>query len=221
MQIEKAKHPCEIVYNIGANNIKYGDTPGICRITGKNGIGIPFDKWVKKTFTDHAYLFPGDIISNQAAFCFDEGSEILQEKTGRERKQRFRTYSHIIHDNKWYCRTKADKVAIYNHIINGAEIVCLTDTGQKHVFFKHRPGFWQLDEMYVKPNVPLFKLIHKMMSDLLHLGFSQIEIISGRYLQYRILKAGLSNWKKLEDNLKPHRNTNIFNLSAWMQFKHE
>ena len=61
-------------------------------LPGKEGVGINFAKWVRDTFNDHDSLFPGTIISNEALFCFDESSEIIQKKTGREKPQRFRTY---------------------------------------------------------------------------------------------------------------------------------
>lgn len=212
-------HPCERIYQLGANGKIYGEIKGVCRITGKESIGIPFEKWVKKTFTDWTFLKPGTIISNEAAFCFDEASDIVAKKAGKEKKQRFRTYSHVVSNNKWYCLTKADKEKIYNFIIKDAELICLTDTGQRHMLFKHRPGFWQLDEMYVKPDIPLFKKIHKLMSDMLCLDFSQTEIITGDFKQYRIMNAGLANWKKIEDQLKVYRGSEIFKLTSWMQFK--
>lgn len=59
------KHVCEIMYDIAANNIVYGDTTGICRITGKQSKGIAFEKWVRRTFTDFAYLKAGTIISKK------------------------------------------------------------------------------------------------------------------------------------------------------------
>src|SRR5690606_17378661 len=131
----KMIHPCETIYYLGANRKIYGTTPGTCRITGKEPTDTPFDKWVKETFTDHAYLKTGNIISNEAVFCFDESSEIIQKKTGRDKLQRYRTYAHIVHNGECYCLTKADKRKICELIITGAALVCVTDTGQKHVLF--------------------------------------------------------------------------------------
>ncbi len=212
------KHPCHIVYDIGSEGIIYGEHPGICRITGQESVGLPFNKWVKDTFTDHAFLKPGNIISNQALFCFDEKSTIIQKLKNRDKPQRFRTYSHIIHDGKWHICTKADKRLIYNLIITGASLVCLTDSGQKHVFFKHRPGMWQLDDSYIMPDIDVFTWLHKQMCSLLDKGFSQTEVITGHYLQYRILQATVPAWKQIEDNIKPHRGTSLFNLAAWLLF---
>lgn len=214
-------HICKRIHQIGGENIKYGDTEGICRITGEKGIGVPFNKWVKKTFNDWAYLKPGDIISNEAMFCFDEKSEIIQRKTGREKLQRFRTYSHIIHKGNWYCVTKADKRKIAEFIISGAELVCLTETGQKHILFKHRDGFWQLDELYIKPDTKLFKLLHGNMCELLNLKFSQKEIITGAYISARIVKAGVENWKKHEEIIKHHRGSGFFDFVSFLLYKTE
>jgi hypothetical protein len=210
-------HPCERIYLIGANGIIYGNEPGICRITGKQSTGILFKNWVRDTFTDHSYLLPGNIISNEALFCFDESSELLMKLTGREKPQRFRTYSHIVSDGKWHIFTKADKATVYDLIVSGnCELVCLAESGQKHILFKHKNRMWQVEEMQIMPDIPLLQILHENMQNLLNIGFSQAEIITGNYIGYRIMKAGIPAWAAYEENLKPHRKTQIFNFSTWM-----
>lgn len=211
-------HPCDIVYRLSGSGIVYGETPGVCRITGNQSEGVPFENWVKDTFNDYAFLRPGDIISNESLFCFDEQSDFLMRKTGRDKPQRFRTYSHIVKGNDWYCLTKADKQQIFELIVSGAEIVSLTDTGQKHVFFKHKIGFWQLDDLYIVPNIPAFHKCHGLCCDLLRCGFSQGEIIENSYKFNRIELAGLDRWKSLESELKAFRGSGIFKLATWMLF---
>jgi hypothetical protein len=215
------KHTCEQIYEIGANNKVYGHEKGLCRITGKESTGVLFDKWVRNTFNDHDYLFPGTIISNEALFCFDESSEIVQRKTGRGKPQRFRTYSHIIKDGEWYCVTKGDKRKIFELIVEGAEVVCLTETGQKHVLFKHKNGMWQLDELHVKPDIELLGLLHYHMCELLAYQFSQSEIITGDYKSNRILKAGLKNWKEHENIIKEYRGSGIFDFTSFILYTDE
>jgi hypothetical protein len=56
------------------------------------------------------------------------------------------------------------------------------------------------------------------MCALLDLGFSQAEVISGNYLQYRILRAGLPVWKQLEDSIKNYRGIPLFNFASWLLF---
>jgi hypothetical protein len=215
------KNICEHIYEIGGNGKIYGHENGICRITGKESKGILFSKWVRDTFNDHDFLFPGSIISNEALFCFDESSDIIQKKTGRDKPQRFRTYSHIIKDNEWYCVTKADKRLILQLIIEGAEMVCLTETGQKHVLFKHKTGVWQLDDLHVKPNIELLGLLHYHMCELLAYQFSQAEIITGDYKSNRILKARLKNWQEHENIIKKYRGSGIFDFTSFMLYTDE
>lgn len=132
--------------------------------------------------------------------------------------QRFRTYSHIIKGQDWYCLTKADKEQIFNLICAGAEIVSITETGQKHIFFKHRPGMWQLDDLFITPNIPEFIKIHTLLCDMMRLGFSQSEAIIGNYIQNRVELSGLQKWKLIEDELKKYRGTALFTFASWMLF---
>ena len=212
---------CEKIYKIGAENKIYGTEKGVCRITGNVSTGVNFEKWVRDTFNDHDRLFPGSIISNEAMFCFDEASEIIQRKTEREKPQRFRTYSHVVKDGEWFCLTKADKRLIFQLIVEGAEMVCLTETGQKHVLFKHKIGMWQLDELHVKPDVELLGLLHYHMCELLAFQFSQTEIITGSYNSGRIIKAGLQNWQEHESEIKQYRGSGIFDFTAFMLYTDE
>ena len=212
------KHPCQQIYAIGAAGKVYGTEPGICRITGEQSTGLLFDKWVRDTFTDYASLKPGTIISNEALFCFDEASEIVQRQAGKDKLQRFRTYSHIVCDGGWYCLTKADKRLIFDLICRGAELVSLTDSGQKHLLFKHRQGLWQLDDVFITPDIDLLKQLHSKMCELLKLGFSQGEIISGNYNSYRIQNAGIAAWRELDLQLKPHRGSRMMEFAGWMLY---
>jgi len=209
-------HACDTIYSLSQRPI-YGEVEGICRITGRAGKGIPFERWVKETFTDHAYLKPGDIISNEALLCFDESSLEIQQKTGRDKPQRFRTYSHFVADGSWYCLTKADKQRMVA-LLPTASLVCITDTGQRHILFKHKDGMWQLDEMFVRPDIETFTFLHSSMMALLALGFSQEEIRSGNYSQGRIAKAGVDSWRELETKLRPYRGTQIFTFTSWLMY---
>lgn len=218
MESMSVYHPCELIYSIGASGKEYGSEKGICRVTGKEGKGIAFKKWVRDTFTDLGSLKPGSIISNQALFCFDEASEIVQEKTGKEKLQRFRTYSHIVCEGEWFCVTKADKKKIFDLICNSAEMVCLTDTGQKHILFKHKPGMWQLDDMFIIPDIDTLKFLHFNMCELMKLGFSQAEILTGNYITNRVIKAGMREWKDLDDPLKKYRGSQIMQFAGSMLY---
>lgn len=209
---------CQLIYNLSSRPI-YGSESGICRITGLQDVGIPFQKWVKKTFTDLDKIYPGTIISNAAAFCFDESSQELAQKLGRDKPQRFRTYSHIVVNGNWLPLTKADKAQILKILTEQKpQVVVLTDTGQRHLLFKNRPGFWQLDDFQISPEPDKLNFLHSKMMELHKLQFSQGEISSGHYKQYRIFNAGVGAWKKIEEQIKPYRGSKIFDLAAWLMY---
>lgn len=213
--------PCELIYQKSSKPI-YGDIAGVCRITGKEGAGLVFSKWIKPTFTDLGSLKAGTIISNEALFCFDEQSTELQAKTGKELPQRFRTYSHIIDVNdNWHCVTKAHKEQIYNYILEGAKLVSLTDSGQKHLLFKHKIGFWQLDDLNITPDIETFKLIHETLTKQLNFGLNQTAAITGDYPVYTLAKLTKEQriaWNENEQFLKKYRGKGIFDFTAWLLF---
>lgn len=206
-------HPCKIIYAC-SNKPVYGDIAGICRITGENSKGLLFNKWVKDTFTDLGYLKPGNIISNEALFCFDEASAVLQEKTGKDKLQRFRNYSHFVLNGEWFIKDKGQKEDMMNILLQCPEICVISESGQRHLVFKHQPGNWQYEDISIQPDIALFSFlqsrIHQMSGT-----FSNDEIKSGGYLQYRIIKFGFTAWKKIEDEIKPYRGAALFDLALF------
>lgn len=206
-------HPCQSIYNLSSRP-SYGDTSGICRITGLKSTGIPFSKWIKKTFTDIGCLHPGTIISNEAAFCFDESSEELRIMASKDKPQRFRNYSHFVFNNEWHIYNKSEKHDILHLMLEVPDICVIAESGQKHLVFKHTPGTWQLEEQIITPDVLTFAKIHervRVMSDV----FSNGEIQSGRYSQHRIRSFGIQRWKQIEDVLEKYRGSAIFDLAIF------
>lgn len=206
-------HPCTIIYNLSPKPV-YGNVEGTCRITGKKSIGLDFQKWVRDTFTDIGFLYPGNIISNEAAFCFEEQSEYLRQLTGKDKLQRFRNYSHIVVENKWYVKNKGEKEDILKLMLQGPELCVIAESGQKHIMLKAVPGTWQLEETIIQPNIPEFQIIHQAVTAL-SCDFSNNEISAGNYLQYRIIKFGMDNWRAQEDVLRQYRGSAMFDLALF------
>ena len=94
----------------------------------------------------------------------------------------------------------------------------MSDSGQKHLLFKHKSKMWQLEDMHVMPDLELFSILHDNFSKLLDFGFSQTEIITGNYFGGRIIKAGVDNWKQHENIIKQYRNYSIFNFTSWLMY---
>lgn len=199
---------------------KVGNMKGVCRITGEESEGIDFNKWVKKTFTDWGYLYEGDIISNEAAFCFCEVSHFFAKKIGRDKPQNFRTYSHVItNDNEWLCLTKANKKQIVAILQQTPKVVSITDTGKKHIFFKHRYGFWQLDELHVLPDIDFFNTIHSYMMDCIDKGYNQTELKTGIFKFSTIKKIGLKDHLQIKQRLEAWRGMPMFDFASWLLYK--
>jgi predicted glycosyl hydrolase (DUF1957 family) len=207
-------HPVETIYAASGTATRYGDTFGVCRITGKEGTGLQFDKWVKDTFTDFSYLKPGTIISNEALFCFQEQSELIQQITGKDKPQRFRTYSHFVNQGAWHVLNKADKAVMLPLMLQVPEVCVIAESGQKHLVFKHKPHTWQLEETTVQPDVERFTALHGSVYALAE-GFSIDEIQSAQYQGHRIIKFGAAKWKELESQIKQWRGSAMFDLALF------
>jgi len=212
------KHPCEVIYYLSSQPI-YGDTQGICRITGKESTGTPFHKWVRDTFTDIGSLHPGTIISNEAMFCFEEGSEYLQQKAGKDKPQRFRNYSHFVLNNEWHMKDKGQKSDMLTLLVSKPEICVIAESGQRHLLFKHKPGTWQFEDQTIYPDVDFLMYLHSLVYSLC-CTFSIDEVLSGQYSQHRIIKHGASLWREAESKLKQHRGTPMFSLSLFFAKVH-
>jgi hypothetical protein len=195
----------------------YGETHGVCRITGKESTGVIFEKWVKDTFTDFAYLKPGTIISNEALFCFEEQSELLMRMTGRDKPQRFRTYSHIVVGADWHLLSKAQKLEIYDLLVNADPVIAvIADSGQKHLLFKHRIGTWQFETETIMRDKKTLRMLKEMADELLAEKFSKAEILTAQYKQYKVIDYGLARWREKESIFKQYRGSTIFDLSIWL-----
>ncbi len=210
------RHPCEIIYELSDRPV-FGETRGMCRVLGREAVGVPFSDWVKDTFTDTNLLFPGNIISNEAYFCFLDDNKYLQQKLGRSEMTRFRNYSHFVVNGNWYVFTKAQKKSMYLLLIEeDPEIAVISDSGQRHLVFRHRVGTWQLEDTIIERDKDLLVRLKTNMDLLLQEGFSKDEIQSGKYHQRKILRAGLNSWQLLERVIQNYRGSKIFDLALWL-----
>lgn len=206
-------HACFYIYSL-SNRPIYGNVEGFCRITGQQSQGVVFEKWVRDTFTDLGFLHPGNIISNEAMFCFEEGSEYLKQLTGKDKPQRFRNYSHFVVNGKWHIKDKGQKEDMLKLMLSNPEICVIAESGQRHLLFKHKPRTWQLEDVTMQPDRQLFILLHYRINQLSE-AFSNDEISSAQYQQHRIVKFGLKRWFDLETIIKLYRGSAMFDLALF------
>lgn len=200
----------------------------ICRICGNRAVkGQPFDEWVRPTFTDWDKLVPGDAICSDCLFWFEEQSEELARRVGKEKPQRMRNYSHFIVAGEWIPLSKGDKGRMQVLLLGEPfpELAAIAMSGQKHIAFRAqrnppdaKAGWVQVEEqaLYLNPE-ELRSLLCAV--EALYTGFSKSEIETGDYAGYRILKYGLEEWQALETEVAPQRGSLLFALALFLAQK--
>lgn len=209
---------CKLLYEICGGSYCIGRAPGTCVFTGDKSIGLPFKEWVSGTFTDFSSLKPGDIVSNEAAQCFDERSETLMRKVGADKPQRFRNYSHFIDkDGNWHCFSKANKREMLAMMLSEQDMfACIAASGQKHILFKTKMGYWNFEGEQIVKDVDLLQNLNRLMLILLDLGASKSNILKGHYSIANMSKEDILSLREVEREMRLHRGTPIFSLCIFL-----
>jgi hypothetical protein len=130
----------------GAPALPSDERAGLCCLCGAESAGAPFARWVKDSFTNWDLLHSGTIACRACLFCAEEQSRLLQSLTGREKPQKMRTYSHFIVGGRWRALTKGEKPEMRRLLAQNPEVAVISVTGQKHLLFRARAGWWQFEE---------------------------------------------------------------------------
>jgi hypothetical protein len=186
---------------------------------GQPGVGIEFARWVKDTFTDHDKLRTGTILCHACQFCVHDASELLQARTGKDKPQRMRNYSHFVVAGDWHPLSKGDKRQM-RELLPTADVAIIATSGQKHIIFRAQPGWWQVEEQSIRPDVPRWQAAQELV-DALYLGFTKSEIETGRYGQHRIRQFGIERWHTLEQQVSPLRGSLLLQLAIFLAQKEE
>lgn len=193
---------------------------GRCRVCGLDGAGVPFDKWVRDTFTDHDKLLAGTILCDACQFCFEESSELLRQRVGKDKPQRMRNYSHFVLNGEWIPLSKGDKARMVSILRQSPDVAIIAVSGQKHIIFRAQPGWWQIEEKGALPfGAQLWDLLDTV--EALYTVFSKDEIETGRYDQRRIMLFGIVPFLQLESIVKPARGSLPLELALFLAQKKE
>jgi len=192
---------------------------GICRTCGVQSTGQLFSDWVKPTFTDHDKLLPGEIVCAACLFCFSDQNEQLRQRLGKEKPQRMRNYSHFVVNGEWIPLSKGDKVRMKEILLSSLEVAVIALSGQKHIIFRARPGWWQIEEQSVLPFPELLNQLLTPVETLYNTGATKAEIESGHYSQRTIKQIGIQLWQELEFCIKPHRGGLPLQLAVFLAQK--
>lgn len=198
-----------------------GASVGLCRTCGLSGAGATFSEWVKPTFTDWDKLAEGSIICHACQFCFTDQNRDLAQRVGKPDAQRMRNYSHFVVAGEWTPLSKGAKVRMLELLMASPEVAIIAESGQKHIIFRSRLGWWQVEERSHRPFPARLAAALKPVEVLYNGGFSKTEIESGRYSQGRVLAFGVRQWNDNEALIRRLRGGPDFSLALFLVQKGE
>jgi len=219
-----------LVFSAAGHKLKPADER--CYLCGGPAFDpVPRDEWVKPTFTDFAYAAApeSDAICAACVWALSDRNAELQTMRGKDKPQRMRNYSHIVHAGQWHAYTKGEKRDIVRHLIDGTglpELCIIAESGQKHLVFKAQTNppsqcaGWIIFEersMWIKQD-QLRTAYHRII-DLMAAGCFKSEIESGNYSRNHIAKCGLEMWRQTEQFLKSVRGSDEFTVAIFLATK--
>ncbi len=219
----QATTPTGLIYEAAGSPAIPGDTPGTCRLCGRlDARGVAFRDWLKPTFMDHGLLRPGEIACHACLFCADDRNEALTARTGRDKPQRMRNYTHIVAGGSWYPLGKNQKREMAALLLGdpGPALAVIALSGQKHLCFRARAGWWQIEEQATRPLTEPLRWLLPAVTMLYEAGASKGEIESGHYTQGTLRRLpDLALWFSRESILRPMRGSLAFQLAVWLAQK--
>ena len=207
------------IYEAAGSPEMEGGVEGVCRGCGVAATGLLFERWVKDTFTNHDQLFQGSIICHACLFCFAEQNEVLTLKVGKPKLQKCRSYSHFIVDGQWHALSKGEKIQMKELIFQSPSVAIIAESGQKHLIFRAKPGWWQFEEQGMLPCPVVLHGLLANVESLYNAGASKTEIESGHYAQRTIRNIGIQAWRQMEAEIKPHRGSLPLSLALFLAQK--
>jgi len=198
---------------------------GTCRVCGATDTpGTPFNAWVRDTFTNHDQLRPGEVICEICQFAFAQGSEFLAARVGKDKPQRMQNYSHLVLHGVWHPLHKGQKAEILSLLRQSPELASIGTSGQKHVVFRTRPGWWQVEEQGVLPNLDALDACLGLV-DKFYRVFNKEEIATGNYGSTRTLtyaqNYGFDDYLSTEAAIRQWRGLAHFDLALYLAQKEE
>ena len=196
-----------------------GNARGTCRCCGGSSVGVEFDRWVKDSFNDLDKCHTGQIVCHACLFTFEEQSLLIQQLAGKEKPQKFRNYSYFVLDGRLHVLSKGQKPQIRDILLQSPEVAIVALSGQKHIAFRARPGWWQIEEVGVLPFPQALASLLEIVEALYNEGAGKEEIETGRYSQGAIQRVGIARWIELEQGLKPFHGSPQLQLAVYLAQK--
>lgn len=209
----------QLIWQAAGSPAQPGTETGICRCCGATGVGLSFDAWVKDSFNDLDKCHSGQIVCHACLFTFEEQSLSVQKLAGKEKPQKFRNYSYLVLNGQLYVLSKGQKTAILEVLLQSPDVAVIAISGQKHLAFRARQGWWQIEEISVLPFPSLLKELIDVIQDLYQSGAGKEEIETGRYSQGAIQRIGVEKWTRLESKISRRRGSPQLQLAVYLAQK--
>jgi hypothetical protein len=133
--------------------------------------------------------------------------------------QKFRNYSHFVVRGVWVPLSKGDKAQMRGLLLSTPDVALIAVSGQKHLFFRSAPGWWQIEEQFARPFPEQLTATLALIEPLYQGGITKAEIESGRYEPRRVLAYGLDVWHYAEQQIMPLRGTLRLQLALFLAQK--
>lgn len=209
----------QLIYLAAGSPPQPGNIQGVCRCCGTSAIGMDFDRWVKDSFNDLDKCHAGEVVCHACLFTFEEQSTLVQRLAGKEKPQKFRNYSYFVLKGQLYVLSKGQKSQIRDVLLQCPDVAIIALSGQKHIAFRARPGWWQVEEIGVLPFPRILASLLETVEALYNQGAGKEDIETGRYSQGAIQRIGISRWVELEQKLKPFRGSPQLQLAVYLAQK--
>lgn len=194
------------------------DTAGQCRLCGHDGPGVQWGRWVRETFADIDRAGPGSVICAACWFCWDDHSAILQQRTGRDKPQRMRNYSHLVTSHGAWLPLGKDQKRTIAHVLTSTPlaVAAISTAGQKHVLFRARAGWWQFEELAVRPDPAQLARLLDPVTALYGMGATKGMLRTGEYGTTWLRRVDLAVWWHHEQAIRRDRGSPLFELAVWL-----
>lgn len=183
--------------------------------------------WLRENFTGHQYAkCPSSDAVCQACVYLTDGDSwreycAAHPEMGLKsmRPLSWRSYGHVFAEGLHVCPVRGEWRQWLVEPPDAPFVVLLPESAQKHIVFLARVStsryrYWlQLEEDTVLVDRADMAAVMELFERLLALGFTRDEIVSGRYQQGRLLRAGLK-MLTLEDDIAQFRRSNFALLRA-------
>jgi hypothetical protein len=218
----------QLIYEAAGHRLT-DPTEGRCYLCG--GVAYaptPIKAIIKPTFNDFNAA-RGDMSAGICSACvwtMTQPTPLMQAKTGKDKPQTFRTYSHFVVGGAWGVYSKGQKAEMLAALLTGVmpEVCVVSESGQKHLAFKAQAnpagqtvGWVQFEEQRFELDLEEFIPLQAHIQALYDAGFTKEGIGTGLYRFYP--DSDMAVFRRHETAIKDQRGSLTFALALYLTTK--